>query len=216
MFYTLLFKFSTRDILWWDRWLTYVIFAGVFLAVVLATWTGAVAARKGRRSWLWFLLGFFLPFIALIIIYVLPAPAGGKVSISDAEAELDEDPGLQNEAPAGKKDEPGKKHGAKKEEMEEEQVEKHEPERINLHVLCGPGEFARAADDFFREKGWTASSRAEGRVTYEKKTDSLTELNAFKYEADDDRTRVTWSYVRGYVSDETLLSVRDFLKLLKG
>ena len=206
MLYTVLFKFSTRDILWWNRWYTYVIFAGVFLAVILATWAGAVAARKGRRSWLWFLLGFFLPFIALIIIYVLPSLAGGKIFVPDAEAELEEDPGLQKEVPAGKKDEPEKKPEAKKKEKEE----------INLHVKGGPEEFAKASDDFFRENGWTASSRAEGMVTYEKKTDLSTEMNAFKYEADDDRTRVTWSYVRGFMSDETLLSVRDFLKVLKG
>lgn len=55
---------------WSSRW-TIVMFAALALAIILGTWAGAVAGRKGRSTQLWFILGFFLPIIGLVIIYIL-------------------------------------------------------------------------------------------------------------------------------------------------
>ena len=55
---------------WSSRW-TIVMFAALALAIILGTWTGAVAGRKGRSTQSWFILGFFLPIVGLVIIYIL-------------------------------------------------------------------------------------------------------------------------------------------------
>ncbi|MBU4240381.1 MAG: hypothetical protein KKE79_07635 [Actinobacteria bacterium] len=64
---------------WCSRW-TIVMFAALVLAIILGTWAGAVASRKGRSMQAWFLVGFFVPVIGLIIIYVLKPvkPAQGE------------------------------------------------------------------------------------------------------------------------------------------
>lgn len=54
----------------WTRGWIYI-FAGIVIAIILGTWAGAVAARKGRSMQLWFIIGFFLPIIGLVIIYIL-------------------------------------------------------------------------------------------------------------------------------------------------
>ena len=53
-------------IAWSSRW-TYVMFGALVLAIILGTWAGAVAARKGRSMQGWFLIGFFIPIIGLIV-----------------------------------------------------------------------------------------------------------------------------------------------------
>ena len=55
----------------WSRWYFYVIIGGVFLMVIMGTWAGAVAARKGRRMQGWFLIGFCIPVIGLALSYVV-------------------------------------------------------------------------------------------------------------------------------------------------
>ncbi len=66
---------------WSSRW-TIVMFAALALAIILGTWAGAVAGRKGRSTQLWFILGFLFPVIGLVIIYSLkpvkPAEGGKK------------------------------------------------------------------------------------------------------------------------------------------
>jgi hypothetical protein len=222
MLYAVLFKFQTKNVLWWDNWYTYVVFAGIFLMVVMGAWAGAVAPRKGRSSYRWFLIGFFIPIVGLLLVYILRPLPGAPVKVTEAEAEeeLDEEP-APVDAPVEKKEakKPEPEPIRKEEPVEEEElaIEKPEPERITLHVKGTPAQFAKNADDFFHEHAWVESSRGENRVTYEKKIDNETELSAFKYEAaGEDSTQVTWSYVRGYISDDTLLLIRDFLKFLKG
>jgi hypothetical protein len=223
MLYAVLFKFETKNILWWDKWYTYVVFAGLFLMVVMGAWAGAVAPRKGRSSYRWFLIGFLVPVIGLILVYALkPLPgAPVKVTEEEAEEELEEEP-----PPAPVKKAEAKKPAPEPEKeevkaapalVEEEEIEKPEPERITLNVKGTPEEFEKNAASFFQEHKWTESSRGEDRVTYERKTGDETELTAFKYKAaGEDSTQVTWSYVHGYITDETLLTIRDFLKFLKG
>lgn len=55
---------------WSSSW-TYIMFGGLFLAIIMGTWTGAVAGGKGRSMKGWFLVGFFLPVIGLIIVYIM-------------------------------------------------------------------------------------------------------------------------------------------------
>lgn len=58
------------NINWSSGW-TYIMFGGLVLATVLGTWAGAVAAGKGRSSSKWFIVGFFIPVIGVIAIYVM-------------------------------------------------------------------------------------------------------------------------------------------------
>lgn len=51
----------------WTPWM----FGALVLAIIMGTWTGAVAGRKGRDTRAWFILGFFLPIIGLVVIYIL-------------------------------------------------------------------------------------------------------------------------------------------------
>ena len=70
----------------WHDPATYVLFGSLFLAVVLGTWAGAVAAGKGRSMQNWFIIGFLLPFAGLIAAYIVkplerekkPADRSGK------------------------------------------------------------------------------------------------------------------------------------------
>lgn len=55
----------------WSSGWVYVMFGGLLLAIIMGTWVGAVAGRKGRKTQGWFLLGFFLPFIGLIAAYIV-------------------------------------------------------------------------------------------------------------------------------------------------
>lgn len=57
---------SWSDLPWWG-WV--LVFGGLLVMIVLGSWTGGVAMRKGRNMQAWFLVGFFLPVIGLIIIY---------------------------------------------------------------------------------------------------------------------------------------------------
>ena len=63
----------------WSRWYFYVIFGFIFLGIILGTWAGAVAGRKGRSMQWWFVIGFFIPVIGVVASYaVKPKPAGKK------------------------------------------------------------------------------------------------------------------------------------------
>lgn len=55
-----------------------IMIAGVVVAVISGTWAGAVASGKERSMQGWFLVGFFLPIIGVIVIYLLPKSKGGR------------------------------------------------------------------------------------------------------------------------------------------
>ncbi len=55
---------------WGSGW-TYIMFGGLALMIIMGTWAGAVAARKGRSMQWWFIIGFFVPLIGVIAIYIL-------------------------------------------------------------------------------------------------------------------------------------------------
>lgn len=68
----------------WSSYWTYVMFGVLILAIICGTWSGAVAAGKGRSMQWWFIIGFFLPIIGLIIAYIVKpidkASSGGTTS----------------------------------------------------------------------------------------------------------------------------------------
>lgn len=55
----------------WSSGWVYVMFGGLLLAIILGTWAGAVADRKGRKMQAWFLIGFFIPVAGLVAAYVV-------------------------------------------------------------------------------------------------------------------------------------------------
>ncbi|HEY5532251.1 MAG TPA: hypothetical protein VIK22_09665 [Candidatus Anoxymicrobiaceae bacterium] len=63
----------------WSSGWTYVLFGSLIVAIIFGTWAGAVAARKGRSMQWWFIIGFFIPVLGIIIIYILrPLPASDQ------------------------------------------------------------------------------------------------------------------------------------------
>jgi hypothetical protein len=62
----------------WSSGWTYVMFGILFLAIIMGTWTGSAASKKGRSMQAWVLVGFFLPIIGLIVIYSLGPPASAR------------------------------------------------------------------------------------------------------------------------------------------
>ncbi|MHB8895584.1 MAG: hypothetical protein ACYC99_10465 [Candidatus Geothermincolia bacterium] len=54
----------------WSSYWTYVMFGALILAIICGTWAGAVAAGKGRSMQWWFIIGFFLPIIGVIAVYI--------------------------------------------------------------------------------------------------------------------------------------------------
>lgn len=58
-------------IAWSNGW-TYVMFGALILAIICGTWAGAVASGKGRSMQWWFIIGFFLPLIGVIAVYIAP------------------------------------------------------------------------------------------------------------------------------------------------
>ena len=65
----------------WSSGWTYIMFGALLLMIISGTWAGAVASRKGRSMQRWFIVGFFLPIICLVIIYILK-PLSGQPSSS--------------------------------------------------------------------------------------------------------------------------------------
>ena len=55
---------------WCSHW-TYIMFGALVLAIIMGTWAGAVAGRKGRSMQKWFLFGFFIPVFGLIVSYIV-------------------------------------------------------------------------------------------------------------------------------------------------
>jgi hypothetical protein len=51
-------------------------FGVLLLMIICGTWAGAVASRKGRSMQWWFIIGFFVPIIGLVVIYILKPIAG--------------------------------------------------------------------------------------------------------------------------------------------
>lgn len=49
-----------------------ILIAGVVVAIISGTWAGAVGSGKDRSMQAWFLIGFFLPIIGVIVIYLVP------------------------------------------------------------------------------------------------------------------------------------------------
>ena len=45
---------------------------GLIIVLLLAFVSSRVASSKGRSPVLWFILGFFFPVIALIVVFLLP------------------------------------------------------------------------------------------------------------------------------------------------
>jgi len=72
---------AREPIIKWSSGWTYIMFGALLLMIISGTWAGAVAARKGRSMQLWFIVGFFLPIICLVIIYILK-PLSGQPSSS--------------------------------------------------------------------------------------------------------------------------------------
>ncbi len=68
---SLLAVMAREPLISWSSGWTYVLFGGLLLAIVMGTWTGAVAANRGRSMQWWFIIGFFLPVIGLIAVYTL-------------------------------------------------------------------------------------------------------------------------------------------------
>jgi hypothetical protein len=63
---------------WSSHW-TYFMFGALILAIIMGTWAGAVAGRKGRSMQKWFLFGFFVPLVGLIASYIIkPVSPGNK------------------------------------------------------------------------------------------------------------------------------------------
>jgi DMSO reductase anchor subunit len=72
MFAGALLQILAREplIAWSSGW-TFIMFGVLLLMIVCGTWAGAVAARKGRSMQWWFIIGFLLPIIGLVIVYIL-------------------------------------------------------------------------------------------------------------------------------------------------
>ncbi len=59
----------------WSSGWTYVMFGAIIVAIICGTWAGAVGARKGRSMQWWFIIGFFLTIVGVILVYILkPIP----------------------------------------------------------------------------------------------------------------------------------------------
>jgi len=63
--------FAREPLIAWSSHWTYIMFGCLVLAIILGTWSGAVAAGKGRSMQKWFLIGFFLPIIGLAASYIV-------------------------------------------------------------------------------------------------------------------------------------------------
>lgn len=66
---------ARQPVIAWSSGWTYVMFGALVLAIIFGTWTGAVAAGKGRSMQWWFIIGFFIPVFGIIAAYVVkPIP----------------------------------------------------------------------------------------------------------------------------------------------
>lgn len=84
MFLSTVTQFLARQpLIAWSSYWTYIMFGALVLMIITGTWTGAVAARKNRSMQWWFIIGFFLPVIGIIVIYAIkpakPKPEEQKV-----------------------------------------------------------------------------------------------------------------------------------------
>jgi hypothetical protein len=71
-------SFGRQPLVSWSSPWTYVMFGALLIMIISGSWAGAVAARKGRSMQWWFIIGFFLPAIGIIVIYILkslPTPS---------------------------------------------------------------------------------------------------------------------------------------------
>lgn len=68
---TLATMLAREPLIAWSSYWTYVMFGVLILAIISGTWAGAVAAGKGRSMQWWFIIGFFLPIIGLVIAYIV-------------------------------------------------------------------------------------------------------------------------------------------------
>ncbi len=73
----LLDMLAREPLIKWSSGWTYIMFGALLFMIISGTWAGAVATRKGRSMQKWFIIGFFLPVIGLVIIYILK-PIGGQ------------------------------------------------------------------------------------------------------------------------------------------
>lgn len=71
LFFTMTGTLSPAQLVSWSSGWTYVMFGVLLLMIVMGTWTGAVAAGRGRSMQWWFVIGFFLPVIGLVLVYVM-------------------------------------------------------------------------------------------------------------------------------------------------
>jgi len=62
-------QFLAKPIIPWSSGWTFLLFGILIVMIICGTWTGAVAARKKRSMQWWFIIGFFLTIIGLIIVY---------------------------------------------------------------------------------------------------------------------------------------------------
>ncbi len=77
-------NFFAAIVEWSSKW-TYVMFGGLLLMIIMGTWAGAVADRKGRSMQGWFLIGFFVPVIGLVAAYTVKPIEGKESKIKSAE-----------------------------------------------------------------------------------------------------------------------------------
>ena len=63
---------ARQPLIAWSSVWTYIMFGALIVAIICGTWAGAVATRKGRSMQWWFIIGFFLPVIGVIAIYIAP------------------------------------------------------------------------------------------------------------------------------------------------
>jgi hypothetical protein len=59
-------------------------FGALVLAIIMGTWAGAVAGRKGRSMQKWFLFGFFIPVAGLIASYVVKPVSAETEQVKDS------------------------------------------------------------------------------------------------------------------------------------
>jgi len=70
--YAALGSFMAKQPAWnsWTKWYWWVIIGYIVLGVILGSWAGAVATRKGMNTKSWFWIGFLIPVFGLVACYI--------------------------------------------------------------------------------------------------------------------------------------------------
>lgn len=80
--YAALGSFMAKQPAWnsWTKWYWWVIIGYIVLGVILGSWAGAVAARKGMSTKKWFWIGFLIPIFGLVACYIAKPKAKVEAS----------------------------------------------------------------------------------------------------------------------------------------